>query len=115
MFVRKEMKNSLYIIAALFLASCTSDPQVGQYVYRDAYGTIHADRDCKALTDADAPRTKEERIANRYGVVFVDTCDLSFDTSGNYGGNKYCPRCVNDEAYKHLLSIIERNEKDKSK
>ena len=53
-------------------------------------------------------KTKEERIMSRRGVQFVDTCDL---TSRGYYGDKhgFCPRCVDDRAYRRLSGIIDRN------
>ncbi len=48
-------------------------------------------------------------MANMQGVSFMDTCELTRYTG--YYANKYdfCPRCIDDDAYRHLSAIMERN------
>lgn len=99
------------IIASLLIVSCSNSKphEVGQYVYVDCFNTIHIDRQCASKL-ADNPKTKEERMANMQGVSFVDTCELiRYD---GYVANEYdfCPRCVDDDAYRRLSAIMERNE-----
>lgn len=100
----------LFIIVSLLMMSCSNSKQheIGQYVYVDCFGTIHIDRQC-ASNLADNPKTKEERMANMQGVSFMDTCELTRYTG--YYANKYdfCPRCIDDDAYRHLSAIMERN------
>ncbi len=93
--------------ALVLLASCskTKQSEVGQFVYVDCFGTIHVDREC-ASELADDPKTKEERMANMQGVTFVDTCNLCTNTDWSY---KFCPKCVDDNSYRHLSTIMERN------
>lgn len=93
---------------------------VGKYVYVDCFKTIHIDREC-ASELADNPKTKEERLANMQGVKFIDTCNLTkgyrVDPNywhSNYYEYKYCPKCVDDNAFKLLTEIMVRNE-DRSK
>lgn len=103
------------IIVIFLLSSCLNSNRhdVGQFVYVTRLGTIypsiiHINRECAALS-LDYYKTKEERIMND-GVVFIDTCNL------RYGGNDsyyechlFCPKCVDDEAYKHIKAIMGRN------
>lgn len=100
-------------ILAICLASCANNKrgEVGQYVYVDCFNTIHIDRDC-AANIAENPKTKEERMANMQGVEFIDTCNLvkEWSTPLMTGSYNFCPKCVDDEAYKHLSTIMERNE-----
>ncbi len=100
----------LFIIVSLLMMSCSNSKQheIGQYVYVDCFGTIHIDRQC-ASNLADNPKTKEERMANMQGVSFKDTCELTRYTG--YSANEYdfCPRCIDDDAYRHLSAIMERN------
>lgn len=99
-------------ILALYLTSCANNQhgEVGQYVYVDCFNTIHIDRDCAANL-ADKPKTKEERMANMQGVEFIDTCNLvkEWSTPLMTGSYNFCPKCVDDKAYKHLSAIMERN------
>lgn len=108
--------NKIAPLLFILFASCANNKrgEVGQYVYVDCFNTIHIDRDC-AANIADNPKTKEERIANMQGVEFIDTCNLTaykseppypVTTGASY---KYCPKCVNDEAFKHIAKIMERN------
>lgn len=108
-------KKWVIAIFMLFLISCANNQhsEVGHYVYVDCFNTIHTDRDCAANL-VDNPKTKDERMANMQGVQFVDTCDLSFDSwraSGIMRNAPYqfCPKCVDDGAYRHLNAIMERN------
>lgn len=99
-------------ILVICLASCTDNKhdKVGKYVYVDCSNTIHIDRDC-AANIADTPKTKEERMANMQGVEFIDTCNLirEWSTPLMKGSFNFCPKCVDDEAYKHLAEIMHRN------
>lgn len=109
------MKWIISILAIIVFASCANNKQkkVGQFVYVDCFNTIHIDRECASKLVKD-PKTKEERFANMRGIEFVDTCNLThYKEVGTYSMNEYkfCPRCVDDEAYKHLSEIISRNER----
>lgn len=104
----------LFIIVSLLMMSCSNSKQheIGQYVYVDCFGTIHIDRQC-ASNLADNPKTKEERMANMQGIQFIDTCDLNKGvrySTFSFSEHKFCPKCVDDEAFQHLSLIIERNE-----
>lgn len=95
------------VICLVLLASCSEGghecgecTEVGQFVYVDAFECYHVSLDCPALSDKG--ETKYERMAVRHGVQFVDTCKLS-------DIQHFCPRCVDDEAYKKLTQIIKRN------
>lgn len=95
------------VICLVLLASCSNNKDeqkqgevVGQFVYVDAYECYHVSLDCPTLSDKG--ETKYERMAGRQGVQFVDTCKIREI-------QHFCPRCVNDEAYKRLSQIIERN------
>lgn len=104
----------LFIIVSLLMMSCSNSKQheIGQYVYVDCFGTIHIDRQC-ASNLADNPKTKEERMANMQGIQFIDTCDLNMGvrySTFSFSEHKFCPKCVDDEAFQHLSLIIERNE-----
>lgn len=97
-------------ILLLYLTSCSKGGQheLGQYVYVDCFHTIHIDRNC-ASELSDNPRTKEERMVNMQGISFIDTCALS--SSWNpYNAYKFCPKCVDDDAFRHLSNIMKRNE-----
>lgn len=100
----------LFLLALVFTISCTGTKQeeVGKYVYVDCYSTVHIDRECASKL-SENPKTKEERMANMIGVNFVDTCELSQYSTNGYQF-KFCPKCIDDEAYKHLQTIMERNE-----
>lgn len=92
----------------IFIASCSGAKQkeVGQFVYVDCFNTIHVNREC-ASTLAENPKTKEERMANMQGVQFIDTCKIVRDALWQ---QKFCPKCVDDEAYKRINAIMDRNE-----
>lgn len=110
--------NSRVIIVLLltvFLTSCSNSQhnEVGKFVYVDCFNTIHTDKDCAANL-VDNPKTKDERMANMQGIEFIDTCFLSSDSWSSVGvmrpcPYRFCPKCVDDEAYKRLLTIMERN------
>lgn len=95
------------VICLVLLASCSEGKhdggvrgEVGQFVYVDAYECYHVSLDCPTLSDKG--ETKYERMAGRQGVQFVDTCKIREI-------QHFCPRCVNDEAYKKLSQIMWRN------
>ena len=97
------------VICLVLLASCSNNQDeqkqgevVGQFVYVDAYECYHVSLDCPTLSDKG--ETKYERMAGRQGVQFVDTCEIS-----GIGKHRFCPRGVDDETYKRLSQIIERN------
>lgn len=101
-------------ILILYLTACAdTHSDVGKYVYVDCFNTIHTDRDCAAnLTDD--PKTKEERMANMQGVLFVDTCTLDMNSWRSSGVMRnapyqFCPKCVDDEAYTRINAIMNRN------
>ena len=105
---------SLLVLALLFACSGTKQKEVGKYVYVDCYRTVHIDRECASKL-SENPKTKEERMANMMGVNFVDTCELSQHSTNGFQ-LKFCPKCIDDEAYKHLQAIMDRNEeRDKVK
>ncbi len=95
-------------ILVLYLTSCANNQhsEVGKFVYVDCFNTIHTDRDCAANL-VDNPKTKDERMADMQGIQFIDTCNLIQNQQWPY---KFCPKCVDDEAFQHLASTIERNE-----
>lgn len=104
---------SLLILVLLSSCSNTKQKDVGQFVYVDCFNTIHVDREC-ASTLAENPKTKEEHMANMQGIQFVDTSNLCFDSWRNVGVMRpcqyqFCPKCVDDEAYKHINAIMDRN------
>ena len=109
------MKRTIIFTILLLLCSCgdkSSEDKseqcgIGKYVYVDWYNTIHIDRECAARS-GDNLKTMTERMASRHGVQFVDTCDL---TSRGKSGEKhgFCPRCIDDKAYRHLSDIIDGN------
>lgn len=100
------MKWIIAISSVFLLASCAEQKyEIGKYVYVDCFNTIHTDRECVS-TLADNPKTKEERMANMQGVQFIDTCDIVRDISWQ---QKFCPKCVDDEAYKRINAIMDRN------
>lgn len=109
------MKHTIIIAILLLLCSCGGSSEksekhhrIGKFVYVDRYNTIHIDRECVAIV-GDNLKTKEERIMSRRGVQFVDTCDLT--SCGDYGDKHgFCPRCINDKAYRRLSDMIDRNE-----
>lgn len=110
---RNGMKWALLILIALF-ASCADNKQreVGQYVYEDCLHTIHIDREC-ASNLVENPKTKEERFAKMTGVRFIDTCNLTLTSGGNFSYQRdFCPRCIDDRAYQHLSRIMERNQNE---
>lgn len=90
----------------LLLASCAEKrSEVGKYIYVDCFNVIHVDRDCPSTLATDA-KTKDERLAARQGVDFVDTCDLINTVDSRY---EFCPSCVDDRTYEHLERIMRRN------
>lgn len=99
---------SLITLSLLFSCSGTKQKEVGKYVYVDCYSTVHIDRECASKL-SENPKTKEERMANMMGVNFVDTCRLSQYSTNGYQ-LKFCPKCIDDEAYKHLQATMDRNE-----
>lgn len=104
------MKWIVAAILALCLSSCANNAnnkhsEVGKYVYVDCFNVIHTDRNCP-LDMATNAKTKDERLAARRGVEFIDTCSLIQNPQWPY---KYCPKCVDDAAYKHLIKIFGRN------
>lgn len=91
--------NIVIMFSMLFLF-CTKIKQteVGQFIYVEGINTIHIDREC---------------VSNMREIEFIDTCVLTRYTEYNFNvlEYKFCPRCVDDEAYKHLSKIISQNEK----
>lgn len=109
------MRNIIIIpvIALLALcASCAGNDSIGQYVYVDGFCTIHIDRACASKL-ADNLKTQRERGFALRGVDFVDTCKLTYVGEDAYGKRldyRFCPKCIHDEAYQRLSTIIKRNE-----
>ncbi len=98
------------VIIISLITSCSNSNRhgVGQFVYADCFGSIHVDRECASkLTDN--PKTKEERMANMQGVSFIDTCKLTGNIN-EYNKFDFCPRCIDDDTYRHLSAIMERNQ-----
>lgn len=100
-------------ILVLYLTSCANNQhnEVGKFVYVDCFNTIHTDRDCAANL-VDNPKTKDERIADMQGIQFIDTCDLQkgiWYSTYSFSEYKFCPKCVDDEAFQHLSLITKRN------
>lgn len=100
-------------ILVLYLTSCTNSKrsEIGKFVYVDCFNTVHTNRNCAANL-VDDPKTKDERMADMQGIQFIDTCDLNMGRYLNFSfiEHKFCPKCVDDEAFQHLSLIIERNE-----
>lgn len=92
----------------LLLTSCIEKDkqyEIGKYVYVDCFNTIHTDRECASVL-AENPKTKDERIANMQGIQFEDTCKLIQNWHMSY---KFCPKCVDDNAYKRISAMMDRN------
>lgn len=113
---------SMMAVILLAIATSCSDgeaeqrAEIGQYVYVDGWCVIHVDKDCAAKSNENR-RTKDERIISSRGVVFTDTCSLTWYVENVFGTetrSRFCPRCVDDEAYNHLRSIMRRNAADGS-
>lgn len=103
----------LFIIVSLLMMSCSNSKrsEIGKFVYVDCFNTVHTNRNCAANL-VDDPKTKDERMADVQGIQFIDTCDLNMGRYSNFSfiEHKFCPKCVDDEAFQHLSLIIERNE-----
>ena len=101
-------------ILVLYLTSCTNSKrsEIGKFVYVDCFNTVHTNRNCAANL-VDDPKTKDERMADMQGIQFIDTCYLNMGVRYStfpFSEHKFCPKCVDDEAFQHLSLIIERNE-----
>lgn len=62
------------------------------------------------LIDGTVFKTSEKFKGVTVGVEFVETRELKKVVKPSlYGYSKYtfCPRCIDDETYRHLLSVIE--------
>lgn len=95
------------LILVVLISSCdTEQYDVGQFVYVDCFNSIHIDRTCASNLVENA-KTKEERMANMQGVAFVDTCNLT-TTNGTWS-YKFCPKCIDDDAYTKICAIMKRN------
>lgn len=102
------MRKLVASIVLVAFCSCSKHhSEVGQYVYVNCFHTIHIDRECASQL-SENPKTKEERMANMHGITFVDTCNLTI-TNGTWS-YKFCPKCVDDDAYELLLRISEQNQ-----
>ena len=111
-------KGVLFCMIILLVCSCSKKQEVGKYVYIDWVKTIHIDRECLSKMD-EKHMTYEQRMIKMKGVEFVDTCCLF---SRNYNSSsevdhvgleeeyRFCTICVDDETYKHISRIMERNE-----
>lgn len=104
-------KGILFCMIILLFCSCSKKQEVGKYVYIDWMKTIHIDRECLSKMD-EKHMTNEQRMIKMKGVEFVDTCSL---LSRNYNSSleheyRFCTICVDDETYKHISRIMERNE-----
>lgn len=104
----------LFIIVSLLMMSCSNSKrsEIGKFVYVDCFNTVHTNRNCAANL-VDDPKTKDERMADMQGIQFIDTCDLNMGVrypNFSFSEHKFCPKCVDDEAFQHLSLIIERNE-----
>ena len=103
----------LLIIASLLAISCSNNKQheIGQYVYVDGYSVIHVDKKCASQSNENK-KTKDERMLANKGIVFTDTCVLKRvgeNVHGVYTKLRFCPKCVDDDAYYRLSVIMERN------
>ena len=104
-------KGVLFCMIILLVCSCSKKQEVGKYVYIDFMKTIHIDRECLSKMD-EKHMTNEQRMIKMKGVEFVDTCCLF---SRNYDSSseeeyRFCTICVDDETYKYISRIMERNE-----
>lgn len=81
------MKKILLLFLPLLMLGCKEEdrteesmPIVGKYVYQDSYRVIHIDRECDKIFR---------------GVRRIPSDELK-------GFQRYCSKCVNDEAYEIL-------------
>lgn len=98
----RMIKMVIVLTASLLpLASCVNNEKddLGQYVYEDCNHTIHVSRECNSLPFD--------------GVRFIDTCEFtgkyklgSLAPTEEY---EFCRKCVDDEAFRRLSSIMKRN------
>lgn len=102
----EEKKEDSIIPATIQTPTEEKDSITGKYVYIDGINTIHIERKCLSeVLDNHSESSNAERILAMSGIQFVDTCDLVIDNSVN----RFCPKCIDDLAYEHLISISERN------
>lgn len=105
------------LLLALLLVSCSKHHcEVGRYVYVDSYKTIHIDRECVSKLTEDA-KTKDERMASMEGISFVDTCMLTLKSQEGSIVTEYgfCPKCIDDDSFQHLNTMMHRNDETISK
>ncbi len=105
---------SILVAGILLFLAQRKDNHIGQYVYVDAIGVVHIDRECCFSTDNS--KTKEECLLAKQGVEFVDTTDFhGCAHDDNYGywyvktDYDYCPRCISDDTYTDLHRILTSN------
>lgn len=101
---------ALFCLILFFIfASCSGcQGEIGKYVYVDSYNAIHIDRECASSLLKDA-KTKDERMAIREGIEFIDTCKLVNNPRWPY---RFCPKCIDDDTFQHISSMMKRNEKN---
>lgn len=107
--------NWAKLLPIIILCSCSNSHQeIGKYVYVDALKTIHIERQC-ASKPFENPKTKDERMANAEGVEFIDTCEIkrkyNTDNSEYSYAYGFCPKCIDDDIYFHITTIMKHNER----
>lgn len=106
------MRRLVIVLSVMtMLISCSNMKRddVGQFVYVDYLHVIHIDREC-ASTLSKNQKTKDERMINMYGIQFIDTCILEHGYGKiHYHEYTFCTKCVDDEVYKHLNAMMDRN------
>ena len=107
----RNMKKLLYIFGiCLFFSACSDKPKemtekekiekgiVGDYVYIDKDGTLHADRECVEIGDLVLEIKKSSALRrvplNELTKSMLDKC---------------CNRCINDVMFDNLVQICKNN------
>lgn len=95
----KAVCCAFYALCLVGLCSCHSEGEnaadgskINQYVYVGAVSTIHVDENCPNLTC-------------HTSKLYIDTLEFG----RGYDTYSYCTYCINEETYKHLQRIKERN------
>lgn len=107
----KDMRKILYIFGVvLCISACSSKPKeltdaekieqgiVGDYVYLDRTGTLHADRTCLKIDDF---LSEESRSSALRRVPLNELTKKMLDNS--------CNRCINDVMFENLKQICVNN------
>lgn len=102
----RYFKYSILFLLILLCASCNENKKeikeegnLGEFVYIDKSGCLHAKKVCVNLFDYD--ETKDRN----YQVRFVKTKSLTSDCF-----NSFCSDCVKDEDFTKIQSIVKMND-----